>query len=110
MTCLVLDASAVIHGRDVRIFGGVLYTTREVIEELRDSRAQAAIDILRVEVVEVNRERVRDLAKRFNLSNADASVLALALEKKCVLVTDDGKLASTARKLGVKTRGIYMRE
>ncbi|MFN7105870.1 MAG: PIN domain-containing protein [Pyrobaculum sp.] len=110
MRCLVLDASAFIHGRDLRVFAGaVLYTTREIVEELRDPRSQAALDILKVEVVEASVEKVEELIKRFGLTKADATVLAVALEKRCSLVTDDGKLASVAKRLGVRVERIFYR-
>jgi len=110
MTCFVLDASAFIHGRDLRIFQGELYTTREVVEELRDPRAQAAVEVLGVRVEEVDEKKVRELVKKFTgLSPADASVLALAMEKGCVLITDDGRLAATARRLGVRVEGVFYR-
>jgi len=111
MTCFVLDASAFIHGRDLRIFQGELYTTREVVEELKDPRAQAAVEVLGVRVEGVDERKVKELVKRFaGLSPADASVLALALERGCVLVTDDGRLAAAARRLGVKVEGIFYRD
>ncbi|MGC9130528.1 MAG: PIN domain-containing protein [Pyrobaculum sp.] len=110
MNCYVLDASAFIHGRDARLFTGVLYTTREVAEELKDPRAQAALEVMRVEVVEVDEGKLRELLRRFReLSPADASVLVLALERGCVLVTDDGRLASAARRLGVRVQGVFYR-
>jgi UPF0271 protein len=108
VSCYALDSSALFHGRDMRIFSGVLCTTRNVAEELKDPRAQAALEILRVEVVEVDERKARELARRFGgLSLADASVLLLAMERGCVLVTDDSRLASTARRLGVRARGVY---
>ncbi|MEM1597172.1 MAG: PIN domain-containing protein [Pyrobaculum sp.] len=108
MTCYVLDTSAFLHGRDLRIFTGVLYTSREVVEELKDPRAQAAVEVLGVRVVEVDASRVREVLQKFKgLSAADASVLALALETGCVLVTDDGRLASAARRLGVRAVGVF---
>ncbi|ABL87913.1 PilT protein domain protein [Pyrobaculum islandicum DSM 4184] len=110
MNCFVLDASAFIHGRDLRIFSGILYTTREVAEELKDPRAQAVLDILHIEVVEVDEKRIRDIVKKFShLSRADASLIVLALEKGCVLVTDDSGLATVAKKLGIKVEGVFYR-
>jgi UPF0271 protein len=110
MNCYVLDASAFIHGRDARLFAGVLYTTKEVVEELKDPRAQAALDVMRVEVVEVDERKLREFLRKFReLSPADVSVLLLALERGCVLVTDDRKLAAAARRLGVRVQGIFYR-
>ncbi|MFN3803769.1 MAG: PIN domain-containing protein [Pyrobaculum sp.] len=111
MRCLALDASAFIHGRDLRIFAdAILYTAGEVVEELRDPRAQAVLDILKVEVVEASGEKVRELIRRFGLTRADAAVLAVALERGCTLVTDDGRLASVAKRLGVGVERIFYRK
>ncbi|ABP51831.1 MULTISPECIES: twitching motility protein PilT [Pyrobaculum] len=108
--CLVLDASAILHGRDARIFSGRLLTTREVAEELKDPRAQAALEILGVEVVEVDGKKVDEMARRFKeLSRADVSVLLLALERRCTLITDDGRLAAAARRLGIRVEGVFYR-
>lgn len=110
MTCFVLDASAFFHARDTRIFAGPLYTTRQVAEELRDPMAQAALEILRVQVEEVDPRGVEELRRRFReLSAADASLLVLAAAKGCVLVTDDGKLAAAARRLGIRVEGVFYR-
>ncbi|AAL62903.1 hypothetical protein PAE0626 [Pyrobaculum aerophilum str. IM2] len=108
MKCYALDASAFFHGRDARLFSGQLYTTKNVVEELKDPRAQALLEVWRVEIVEVDEKKVRELLKKYGgLSPADASVLILALERGCVLITDDGRLASIAKKLGVEVLGIF---
>jgi UPF0271 protein len=110
MTCFVLDASAFFHARDMRAFAGPLYTTRHVAEELKDPMAQAALEILRVRVEEVDDRKVEELRRRFaDLSTADASLLVLAAERGCVLVTDDSKLAAAARRLGIQVKRIFYR-
>jgi Predicted nucleic acid-binding protein, consists of a PIN domain and a Zn-ribbon module len=110
MSCIALDASAFFHARDMRVFAGPLYTTRQVVEELKDPMAQAALEILRVEVVEVDQKKVEEVRKKFkDLSAADASLLVLAMERRCVLVTDDRKLAAVAKRLGVRVEGIFYR-
>ncbi|MFB6490670.1 MAG: PIN domain nuclease [Thermoproteus sp. AZ2] len=108
MSCYVLDASAFIHGRDLRLFGGRLLTTTLVAEELKDPRAQAALEVLGVEVREVDEGEIAKLLKKFpGLSRADASALLLALKERCVLLTDDAALAKAARRLGVEAKGFY---
>ncbi len=108
MSCYVLDASALFHGRDMRAFQGRLLTTRQILEELRDPRAQVALEILGVEIVDVDERRIEELAKKASgLSGADLSALALALETGCVLLTDDAALAKAARRFGVKAKGFY---
>jgi UPF0271 protein len=92
----------------MRAFQGRLLTTRQILEELKDPRAQAALEILGVEVVDVDERRAEGLAKKApGLSKADLSALALALETGCTLLTDDVALAKAARKLGVKVKGFY---
>lgn len=108
MSCYVLDASAFFHGRDMRVFQGRLLTTRQVVEELKDPRARAALEILPIEVVDVDPEKIAELARRARgLSDADLSVLALALETGCVLLTDDVALAKAAGRLGIRAKGFY---
>jgi UPF0271 protein len=110
MTCFVLDASAFFHARDMRVFAGPLYTTKQVAKELRDPMAQAALEILRVEVEEVDDKKVEELRRRFvDLSAADVSLLVLATERGCILVTDDGRLAAAARRLGIRVEGVFYR-
>ena len=105
----MVDASYIIHGRDLRIFAGLgkLVTTRHVIEELRDARSIAMLDILGLEVVDVDEEEVAKLAKRFNISTADASVLAAAKKLRCTVLTDDAGLAKAAKRLGLSVAGLY---
>ncbi len=111
MTCFVLDASAFFHARDMRVFAGPLYTTRQVAEELKDPMAQAALEILHVQIEEVDSRRIEELRRRFReLSAADVSLLILATERGCILVTDDGKLAAAARRLGIRVEGVFYRK
>lgn len=108
MTCYVLDASAFIHGRDMRLYEGRLLTTRYIVEELNDARAQAALEILGVEVRDVDEKRIAEILERApRLSKADASALALALEEGCILLTDDVALAKAAGRVGVGVRGFF---
>ncbi|CCC82245.1 PIN domain/Zn-ribbon domain-containing protein [Thermoproteus tenax] len=109
MSCYVIDSSALFHARDMRIFtGSRLLTTKQVADEVKDPRAQAALELLGIEVVEVDDKRVRPLKLRApNLSDADLSLLALALDTGCVLLTDDVELAKTARRMGVRAKGFY---
>jgi Predicted nucleic acid-binding protein, consists of a PIN domain and a Zn-ribbon module len=72
--------------------------------------AQTALEILGVRVEEVDDRKVEELRRRFaDLSTADASLLVLAAEKGCILVTDDGKLAAAARRLGIRVERIFYR-
>ncbi|MCD6443640.1 type II toxin-antitoxin system VapC family toxin [Candidatus Bathyarchaeota archaeon] len=48
-------------------------------------------------------EAVFNLASKLNITYYDASYLAEALKTDKTLVTDDGKLSTAARRIGVKT-------
>ena len=109
MSCAVLDASAVLHARDARAFQGMtLYTTDFVLEELRDPRARAAVEILGINVVPCEPKKLeRERGALRGLSPADISVLLLAAEYGCILFTDDGKLYAAARRRGIRAKRIY---
>ncbi len=109
MSCAVLDASAILHARDARAFQGMaLYTTDLVLEELRDPRARAAVEILGINVVPHEPRKLKGGAHTLRgLSPADISVLLLAAEYGCTLFTDDGKLYAAARRMGVHAKRIY---
>lgn len=109
MRCAVVDASAIIHGRDIRVFQAFdkLYVTRRVLDELRDPRSQAMVELLRLEVVDVDEDEVTRTARRFGISEADASVLVAAKATGCEVLTDDAALARAAKRMGLPVAGIY---
>ncbi len=103
----VLDASAFIHGKPAVLRG---YTTPEVLSELKSTEANAYLWVIgeRVEVERPSPHFVREVRRALaeigetKLSDADVSVLALALQKKLPLVTDDYNLQNVARYLGLE--------
>lgn len=110
---IIVDASAIINTKGK--FKHVVYTTKEVYEELKDfiSRSIAEASVLQrqmvvVEAKEELKDSVRKKAKELGLklSDADVSILALALEmKNATVISDDFSLQNLARVLGIKVKG-----
>lgn len=107
----VLDASAFYAGMPF-LSGKECYTTTLVLDEIRHVKS-AALDGLmeagnlkvidpgpvHVKAVKKAAEKTGDLQK---LSEADVSVLALALQLEGVLVTDDYALSNVAATIGIR--------
>ena len=102
----ILDASAFINGKPTYLRG---YTTPEVLSELKSVEANAYTWIIgeRVKVEEPLPYFLKKVRKALlkigetRLSRADVSVLALALQKRLPLVTDDYHLQNVALYLGL---------
>jgi len=100
----VLDASAFINLSE--LFEGELLTTPEVVKELKDLKSKALLEAKDVKVLSPRKEFievVKDKAKETGdtLSDADVSVLALALEKRATLVTDDYNIQNLCDEIGI---------
>jgi len=113
----VLDASAILNSFPFRFREGeTLLTVPRVIDELKDFRSKAVADsgiqsglLLVTSPSEKSLEKARSAAKGFGLSDADVEVLALALEKRDELWTDDHGLQKVAKRLGVRFEPIIHR-
>ncbi len=114
--CVILDSSAVFHIRDPSIMmtlGDKIYVTDKVLEELKDPRALAIIDILSPEKIEIEDEKIEKESKKHKeLSKADLSIIICVeiLKKTCkkiTVVTDDIKLSKILRKMGVNVVSVY---
>ena len=107
----VLDTSAFLHG-DPSVLRG--YTTPRVVDELKSVEAHSRLWLLE-ESVNVERplpyfvRQVRRFLRRIGetrLSETDISVLALSLQKRLPLLTDDYALQNAALLLGVGVSGL----
>ncbi len=118
MRCVILDSSAIFHLRDLSAIlslGDKFYVTELVLEELRDPRAQAVIELLRPEIIQVDYKRLRELMeKEPALSRADCSIILCAEQllregrcKEIIVVTDDLTLRKHLRKMSVKVQTVY---
>lgn len=107
---LVLDTSAILSGMD---FTEEIYVPSSVVEEAGRKGAGERVDYL-LEKGRVLEPRAEDLVEvramanatgdHAELSSADLDVLALALQLKAVIVTDDYAIQNVASRLGVVYR------
>ncbi len=113
---VVLDASGVLNAFGFR-FDRKFYTTPSVMEEIKDLRSRAIVESGTIqgklmvllpskESLEKVREAARKLGFEKKLSKTDMDIIALALDLKDELWTDDKTLAKLANKLGIKTSPI----
>ncbi|MBN3037276.1 MAG: ribonuclease VapC [Candidatus Diapherotrites archaeon] len=114
----VLDASAILNGFGFMI-DHIAYTVPQVMSEFRDWRSKSLVSAavhanhLRVySPLQEHVKKVRDTAKRLGeqLSEADIHVLALALELKETIITDDQGIQNTAKSLGIQFKPVMFRE
>lgn len=92
-----------------------IIVTPEVVDEVKDSVSVIMLEALRdkIQVLKPSPEAVRKVlqeARRSGdiskLSRTDISVLALALEKKAVLLTEDFTMQNLARILGIRVETV----
>jgi len=110
----VLDTSALMSGRP---FDGELFTTDDVLRELRRQDAmtpqlQMTLD-LKVRVVSPSRESLAAVSAQsertgdaHRLSPTDAGLLAVASEMAATIVTDDYSIQNLARVVGIPYEAI----
>ena len=118
MRCIVLDSSCIFHLRDLSVLlslGDKYFITQQILDELRDPRAQAVIDIIKPEVMQIDRREIERIkAEHPDLSDADCSII-VCVKKLCqsstcteiVVFTDDMKLRSILKRIGVKVETVY---
>lgn len=113
---IVLDTSALFSMQDLP--PGEVYVTPGVIAELRkyeDPRLRYWEDVLKVaspspQAMDAVRRAAVRTGDDARLSPTDMEVLALALELKAELLTDDYSIQNLSRVIGVRYRGIGMKE
>ncbi|MDW5561975.1 MAG: nucleic acid-binding protein [Methanomassiliicoccus sp.] len=112
----VLDTSALFSMQDIP--PGEAYVTPGVIAELRkykDPRLTFWEDMLRVtspspQAAEAVRKAAVRTGDDARLSPTDLEVLALAMDLKAELLTDDYSIQNLARVMGIRFRGVGMKE
>jgi UPF0271 protein len=116
MRC-VLDTSFFFYDLAV---DGELFTTRSVLDELRDLRSKSRFDVLCAQglILAVpsakNTEKAKAASRRSGdaglISGTDCDLLALALDLNAVLYTDDFAIQNVAGILGVQTAPVMQRK
>ena len=113
----ILDTSFFFYDLTV---DGDLFTTRSVIDELRDLRSKSRFDVLCAQGLTLgvpsaeNIEKVKAASRKSGdagiVSGTDCDILALALDLRAVLYTDDFAIQNVAGILGVQTVPIIQRK
>ncbi len=110
----VLDASALLAGKDLPF--EEMYCTPDVLREVKgkDATAQLLSTIeVKVEIrtpSEAGRKRIAEVARMtgdaLRLSPTDVGVLALALDLKATVISDDYSIQNVANEVGLEYRGL----
>ncbi len=120
MTCFILDTSALIGGLRPCSLPGKVYTTDNVISEVKDTRSTAILEawlgcgltVLSTtsEMINIAKRMAAESGEMLRLSDTDIELLAIALslrdECKVVVVTDDQTLQNICQKIGIGWMGI----
>ncbi|MEM3396801.1 MAG: PIN domain-containing protein [Thermoplasmata archaeon] len=111
----VLDASAVLCGKDI-VAGAEIYVPPSVAEELGRGKYRRKLENLVGILITVvgpdkeSREIIKEEANKtgdlLRLSNADIDVLALALDLKATILTDDYSIQNVAKHMGIEYQPI----
>ena len=103
---IVADTSFFIHQANFTTFDKI-YTVAKVIDEIKDKVSKIRMSGLNIIVRKPSQEYLKQITKISdelgeNLSETDKEVLALALELKKPIATDDFGIQNVAKKLGIK--------
>lgn len=110
----VLDANVFIHSPSLRQGFDTPVTVPAVIDEMESDASRMKMELEGVSVYEPGEEAVKQVRERVaamneDLSETDIRLLALALERGAVLVTDDYGMQNIASSLGIGFEG-FMKE
>lgn len=110
----VLDASALLAGRDLLL--EEMYCTPDVLREVKGKDPTAQLMLMIETRVEIRAPSEKEMAKVIESSNrtgdvkrlspSDIGVLALALELKATIITDDYSIQNVAKEMGLEYRGL----
>jgi UPF0271 protein len=103
----VIDSSAFMNLSEVDL-EGELYTTPEIVSEIKDFRTKSLFESANIMVTEPKKEsiaRVREKAENTGdsgvLSEADLTIIALAIDVRGVVVTDDYDIQNICLGMGI---------
>ncbi len=110
----VLDASALLAGKDLLLEG--MFCTPAVLEEVKGKKPTLQLMSMietRVEIRQASDGGIAEVRKKAKitgdikrLSPADIGVLALALDLKATVITDDYSIQNVANEMGLEYRGL----
>lgn len=110
---VVLDTSAIIYLNDFRKFEE-MFTVEDVVKEIKDKISSLKLSSLKLKIVEPEKKFLDEI-KKFaretgdweELSETDKKVLAVALEKKLTIISDDRDIQNVAEKIGLKYISVF---
>lgn len=110
----VLDASALLAGKDLLLES--MFCTPAILEEVKGKKPTLQLMSMietRVEIREPSDNGVAEVVKKAEitgdvkrLSPADIGVLALALDLRATIITDDYSIQNVANEMGLEYRGL----
>jgi len=113
---VALDTSAIIYLSDFRKFKEI-FTVQEVVEELKDKISSIKLLSLNLKVVEPSLASIKKVEKVAyetgdleKLSKADLKLLALAKEKKLIIISDDRNIQNVAEKIGIEYFSVFSKK
>jgi len=112
----VLDTSGILRS-DLNFSDGNYLITNSVLEEIRDEMVRTALNSAirygNIRIMDPDKDSVKmvetvaeETGYRGELSHADIDVIALALEKRATIVSDDYSIQNVASILKLRYRGI----
>ncbi len=114
----VLDASAFINASALDVNeGDSYYTVSDVEEEIKDASSKGLLERLKAskalvflspskEAIKIVEKAASRLGSIRHLSNTDIKVLALALDLKATLISDDFTMQNVAMDLGISFEAV----
>lgn len=108
----VLDTSGILHS-DLDFSSCDYVITNSVLQELHDENSRLMVEHgirngyikvrePKVEIIEKVKKTARETGDLYKLSNADIDVIALALENKAVVISDDYSIQNLAKILNLR--------
>ena len=108
-----MDTNAIIFLNDFRNFDEI-FTVPEVIQEIKDKKTSMKLSGMTVKTREPDAESIQSVRKMASetgdlgkLSETDIKILALANEKKLVIVSDDYNIQNVAEKIGLDYVSVF---
>ena len=110
---VVIDANVLIEGNYLSMPFEKMFTTPEVTEEIKDEMSKFRFDVEDIRIEEPDEKYVDKVSKERekmekDVSDADVSVLALALQKNLKVITDDFAMQDLAEKLSIEYEGFLV--
>ena len=107
---VIIDANVIIEGNYLELPFDKIFTTPKISEEIKDHLSGIRFDIEDITIESPEEKFVKKISDRSgsmdkNLSDADISALALAMQKDLPIITDDFAMQDVAKSLEIEFKG-----